>query len=246
MNFATFLSPLLNLFRKGSGGSVARTSSSPASAPVHPTETPAFVIAGPLNISGRSRDLIIEFEVGDRTYYDRRLSHPTWPGGASGVTIGFGYDLGYNTPAQIRADWVDLPPSQRDELARLAGVKGQVARKLVPTVAHIKVPWVVAEKVFSRRTLPRFGLMAATAFPGLAGLKADIQGALLSIVFNRGASMTGDSRSEMREIKEAIKSGNLKAIPPAIRSMKRLWKNKGLDGLLRRRDAEAKLVESAL
>jgi hypothetical protein len=251
----TFLSKFLNLFRKENGGSGNRASSSPASAPADPSlyrdsavaAAPAeYVIAGPLTISAKALALIIEFEVGSRDYYHRKLAKPTWPGGQSGVTIGCGYDLGYNKPAQILADWQDLLPTHREALARLAGIKGDAARRMAPTVSHITVPWVVAEKVFMKRTLPRFGLMAANAFPGLAGLHSHIQGALLSIVFNRGASMSGDSRLEMRAIKEAIQRGDLAAIPGHIRSMKRLWKNKGLDGLLRRRDAEAKLVESAL
>lgn len=245
-----FFSKLLSPFRpRGgkTGGSAVRASSSPAGVPAHTPDPPAdLIVAGPLTISRAARDLIIAFEVGDKSYYEKRLSRPTWPGAASGVTIGFGYDLGYNSAGQIRADWSDLPPSHRDELARLAGAKGQAAKHLPATVAHIRVPWVVAEKVFDRRTLPRYATLAANAFPGLHALHPHIQGAVLSLVFNRGSGMAGDSRREMREIKEAIKAGNLAAIPAAIRSMKRLWRGKGLDGLLKRREAEAKLVESAL
>ena len=252
----TFFSKFLSFFRKENGGSGNRASSSPANAPADPSlyrdsaaaasKPPEYVIAGPLTISPAALALVIEFEVGSRDYYARRLAKPTWPGGASGVTIGCGYDLGYNTATQIVEDWKDLGPTKLQELVRLAGIKGDTARRMAPTVSHIVVPWVLAEKVFMKRTLPRFGTMAADAFPGLAALHPHIQGALLSIVFNRGASMKGDSRLEMRAIKEAIQRGDLKAIPGHIRSMKRLWKGKGLDGLLRRRDAEAKLVESAL
>jgi peptidoglycan hydrolase-like protein with peptidoglycan-binding domain len=36
-------------------------------------------------------------EVGGRDYYDSSCARPAWPGGDSGVTIGVGYDLGYQT-----------------------------------------------------------------------------------------------------------------------------------------------------
>ena len=50
----------------------------------------------------------------------------------------------------------------------------------------------------------------------------------------------------MRAIRDAVPSGDLQEIADQLRSMKRLWINKGLDGLLRRREEEAKLVESCI
>jgi GH24 family phage-related lysozyme (muramidase) len=58
--------------------------------------------------------------------------------------------------------------------------------------------------------------------------------------------MNGDSRREMRAVRDAVADGNLQEIADQIRAMKRLWEGKGLDGLLKRRDAEADLVESAI
>jgi len=53
-----------------------------------------------------SMQLILRFEVGvGEIYYNRFLSSPTWPCAASGVTIGVGYALGYNSEATIRNDW---------------------------------------------------------------------------------------------------------------------------------------------
>ena len=49
--------------------------------------------------------LIVEFEISSEAYYNRRLKRPYWPGGASGITIGIGYDLGYCSAAQCRRDW---------------------------------------------------------------------------------------------------------------------------------------------
>lgn len=207
----------------------------------------AQVAAGPLSISPEAKDLIVRFETGGRSYYESRLKRPTWPGGASGVTIGIGYDCGYNTRAGIIKDWSRLPKASRDALAAASGVKGQRAKIMVSSLRWIVVPWPEAEEVFVSNSMQRFGGYTSTAFPGVIKTHSHIQGALLSIVFNRGASMADTpSRREMRSIRTHVQTGNLRHIPAEIRSMKRLWIGKGLDGLLTRRDAEAALVDRAL
>lgn len=203
--------------------------------------------AGPLSISQDAFDLIVYYEVGGKDYYEKKLTRPTWPGAASGVTIGFGYDIGYNTPTQIHDDWNGrIPAAHVEALARDSGVKGEKAKPLAKKLSHITVPWDAASAVYEFRTLPRFGKLTAETFPGLDKLHPHVQGALLSIVFNRGSSLNGDRRTEMRAIRDAVSRGDAKTIPFHIRKMKRLWQGQGLDGLLKRRDAEASLVEKAL
>lgn len=204
--------------------------------------------AGPLLISEVSRDLIIEFETGGKSYYESRLQHPTWPGGASGVTIGLGYDVGYNTRSQVLADWRSLPSSHAEAIASASGVKGVAAKTRASALKWITVPWSTSESVFVDRTMPRFGNMTATAFPGVTKTNGDVQGVMLSLVFNRGASVSGTSRVEMLNCRNHIAAypQRLSRLPSEIRSMKRLWVGKGLDGLLRRRSAEAALIESSI
>lgn len=199
--------------------------------------------AGPLSISPEGKALIVEFETGGKGYYQKCLAKPSWPGGASGVTVGIGYDVGYNTANQVKADWQALPEGHRNALASAAGVKGVAAKSRASALKWIVVPWETAETVFVANTMPRFGGYTSTAFPGITGKHGHVQGALLSIVFNRGASMSGSSRTEMRAIRSYVAAGNIQPIPGQIRAMKRLWYGKGLDGLLRRRDAEARLIE---
>jgi len=202
-----------------------------------------LIPAGPLQISPESRDLIVEFETGGKAYYASRLQRPSWPGGASGVTVGIGYDIGYNTRTAVLSDWAALPESHRLALASAAGIKGTAAKPRAAALKWITVPWSTAEALFVSNTMPRFGAMTSQAFPGITRQHAHTQGAMLSIVFNRGASMTGSKRTEMRAIRSAIAAGNIRTVPAEIRSMKRLWIGRGLPGLLRRRDAEAALIE---
>jgi GH24 family phage-related lysozyme (muramidase) len=48
----------------------------------------------------------------------------------------------------------------------------------------------------------------------------------------------------MLNIRNLVPDKNYKKIAQEIRNMKRLWVGKGLDGLLKRRDEEANLVDS--
>lgn len=201
--------------------------------------------AGPLSISPEAKALIVDFETGGQSYYIRHASRPEWPGGASGVTIGIGYDVGYNTASQIRGDWSVLPAGQLNALVSCAGMKGATARPRAAALRWFSVPWGTAEAVFVQSTMPRFGRMTAAAFPGITGTHPHVQGAMLSIVFNRGASMSGNSRIEMRRLRGHIARDDIRPCPAEIRAMKRLWASKGLDGLLRRREAEARLIEKA-
>jgi len=196
--------------------------------------------------------LILEHETGGPGYYNNVLKQaPTWPGGKSGVTIGVGYDIGYHTVAELRRDWrghVDAADLARLEQA--VGVKGSAARAMAASLRDIRIPLETAGAVFDARTLPKYVGLTYTNLPrpALDALHPHCVSALVSLVFNRGASFrkTADRYREMRAILAAMQAMDFATIPDQIRSMKRLWVDKGLDGLLRRRDDEAALFERGL
>ena len=189
--------------------------------------------------SQKAFDLILSFE---------GMGQPKqWPGGESGVTIGFGYDLGYVTAAKFQEDWGDqLPADVMTKLKTAIGLKGIPAKNKAATLKDIKIDRAPSLVVFTERTVPEYEAQTRTAFPGFDALPTDAQGALVSLVFNRGASMKGDRRTEMRAIRAAVPGGDLQEIADQLRKMKRLWVGQGLDGLLRRRDAEADMVEACI
>lgn len=199
-------------------------------------------------LSGAGYQLILDFEVGGgESYYSRYLARPTWPGASSGVTVGVGYDLGYNSKAVILRDWSALPSGPLNRLAATAGVTGAArAKPLIPGLRDILIQWKLAEGVFNDVTITRFYQLTSRTFPGLEALHPNAQAALVSLVFNRGSSMAGDSRREMREIRDLVPKRDYPGIAAAIRSMTRIWKGTSVEkGLTRRRLAEAALVESA-
>ena len=207
----------------------------------------ASVRPGGVPLSQRSIDLIKRSEGFDQP--------GKWPGASSGITIGVGYDLGYVTREQFRKDWGDrLPPDQMARLERCIGIKGKAARNLSSQFRDIRIPKDQAGQVFETATLPKFYNEARKAFPGMENLSPDVQGALTSVVFNRGAAMKGDRRREMRQIRAAVGSyqpgsdptRTQNQIAASLRGMKRLWVGQGVDGLLTRRDNEARLVQNAV
>jgi GH24 family phage-related lysozyme (muramidase) len=195
------------------------------------------------DFSAKALTLILDFE---------GLNQPgKWPGGASGVTIGIGYDLGYVTVDQFESDWGErLQPEVRGRLKDTICLRAVRAKNRAPELDDIRIRRIPSEEVFRERTIPLYTVRAQQAFPGFDDLPLDVQGALVSLVYNRGASMVDDSpedrRREMRAVRDAVEEEDLQEIADQLRAMKRLWVGKNLDGLLRRRDAEAELVESAI
>jgi GH24 family phage-related lysozyme (muramidase) len=177
------------------------------------------------------------------------LDQGGWPGGASGITIGRGYDLGYHTADEFDRDWRGRLPAQMTHLLRASiGLKGDAARDRARLLrGRVSITAADADAVFLVRELPKTIRLTMDTFPGLERLPLDAQGALVSLVFNRGSRMQDNDpllqeRREMRAIAAAVTRVDLPAIARELRSMKRLWIGKGLDGLVRRRDEEAELV----
>jgi GH24 family phage-related lysozyme (muramidase) len=174
-----------------------------------------------------------------------------WPGHLSGITLGYGYDLGYVTVDQFESDWEGCFTDQAFERLREAvGQRGPGAQALAPRLADIKCTPLDAQRVLLQRTLPAYTDLGRRTFPGFDRLPPDAQGGLVSLVYNRGGSMKDspgtDNRREMRAIRDLVPRMDLAGIAAELRSMKRLWEGKGLNGLLHRREAEAALVESCL
>lgn len=189
--------------------------------------------------------LTLRWEVSSPAFYRKRLERPLWPGGASGVTWGIGYDGGTVTPSTILDDW--KAHAQVDRLATTSGIQGQKAKLALPRYRDIPTPYEYAAEVFETRSLVEYERMAGRAFRvDFSEIKPEACAALISVVYNRGASMTGDSRREMKAIRdECVPTKDYSCIARQLRSMCRLWRGTVNEkGLCARRDAEATLAES--
>jgi len=214
---------------------------SPTPVPVpSPATTPVELI------SIAALQLIIDSEGLDQPYL--------FPGGDSGITIGLGDDLGYQTVEEFKAKWASLLPSAWiSDLSTAIGIHGSRAAAMASKFKGIRIKMDDATTVFKGYSLPEYYKLSLGAFPCLEKLCLHAKGAIVSLVYNRGASLEGSRRTEMAKIKSILDSApdpadndTYRAIAEQFRLMKRLWVGQGLDGLLARRDAEAALVERCI
>jgi GH24 family phage-related lysozyme (muramidase) len=200
-----------------------------------------------LDISDKGIEFIVKEETGGRDYYEKVYkSSFVWPKGFSGPTAMVGIDIGYYTEEEINKIFKPITTSEELKLIQGGrGKTGEAARDYTVRLKGITFSWEEAIQTFEEFILPKFTRLTQKTFPGSEDLNDNIKTALVSLVFNRGTSLKGSSRSEMLEIRNIIISKNIdaKKIASLFRSMKRLWdKTSGLPG---RREREAKLVEAA-
>jgi len=197
-------------------------------------------------VSRKSIEALIAFEVTSQQVYEKRYQFPIWPKGKSGVTIGIGYDLGYCSAQQIRNAWQQhVSSSDLQLLLSVKGKTGDDAKVALPGVKSVKIPFEKAIAVFHLVTIPDFGGRTKKLYPGIQKLPPDAQGALLSLVYNRGTAIIGDRRREMKNIIPLVDNEDLDGIAAELRSMKRLWNPDTEAGLIKRREKEALMIENA-
>lgn len=222
---------------------------------------PDFSAGSPSShVSASAYSLIVQHETGGRAYYEKVYRGcPVWPGNVSGITIGFGYDLGYVEVGTFQGDWRALDADVRARLLLTVGLHGgntdkATLRAHATSLSDLHVSWADAETAFKAATLPKFADRTDRPLPRCDELSDDCFGALVSLTFNRGASYglpeskdpTG-RYEEMRAIKRAMTRGDFLAIPPLIRQMRRIWTGTDIEGeMYKRRENEAALFAQGL
>ncbi len=163
-----------------------------------------------MKISKKSVDFIIYKEVTSPTVYNKKYFGLSWPGGESGVTIGIGYDLGYRTAMSIETDWIkDIGAYQVGILKMFCGLRGEkahLAMKSNKMAPHVSIPYQAAYNVFIQKSLPLYAKQALRIYPGLDDLTPDAVGAIVSMVYNRGTTLEGRRRAEMKAIVPLVAS----------------------------------------
>jgi hypothetical protein len=212
-------------------------------------------------ISQTGHDFIVRWETGGQSYYERvTKGRPEWPAFSSGITIGCGFDLGYHRLQDFQAQWNSrLAKADFDRLAQTIGFrtvepnrsqKILQAKALVRSLSDIVVPWDTAIEQFDNSNFPNLIAQLYAALNNVDKLHPHCRGALLSLVFNRGAGgfkLAGDRFTEMRAISDLMTNGtpdSFHKIPGQLRSMKRIWG--AASSLAERREGEAQLFEAGL
>ena len=133
---------------------------------------------------------------------------PYVPGGGkdgkSGVTLGYGYDLGQQTKTTMYSELSEF--YTQDQLKRLEvaiGVKGTKANELAASLNDITITKENAKRlaIVVKR---RYAESVVSIYPEILKYHPHCQGSLLSLVYNRGASLKGPSRQEMKDIQKSL------------------------------------------
>lgn len=196
-------------------------------------------------------------ETGGLEYYNAVTRLPHFPGYASGVTIGVGYDLRFNSESNFREVWGgNLPAEIVEELSKDIGKAGTKKRIQELLRLGVEVPFKSAWPVFVVKTLPQFNSKTESIYPSLGSLPELCRSVLVSIVFNRGPSLSGSRRKEMRKIRDILVMADdpglhkakrkmiLADVEDEIVAMKRLWAPGS--GVHKRRQSEANLWRTGL
>jgi len=215
-------------------------------------------------VSENALKLILDFEVGGgESYYNKKARFPIWPGGASGITIGIGVDLGHIK--KVDFDTHVSPyyeETQIDRLIACIGITGKPGsvdsetkmKDLVETVSDCELSFSHAMEIHENFTIPLYYERTKKTFKGFDTLPEDVQGAIVSLVFNRGTKLDGPKRTHMAKIANLVEQFSKKNDPKLLKEiagtfvdMAEIWKGeKSYEGLKRRRIAEANLVQASI
>lgn len=169
----------------------------------------------------------------------------------SGITIGWGYDLGQCSRDQFSADWrAEIKPDYHNRLRSVVGFKGAQARGAAHGLRGIIIPRLAGDRVFSR-TFDRYAAMTLKVFPGLEKYDPDAQGAVVAITYNRGFKFDRDpktimGREGMNEIRDLIaRLASCEELGDAVHAMSQNWEGAGADGLHARYFDTAQLIKAS-
>jgi hypothetical protein len=170
-----------------------------------------------------------------------------------GITIAYGYDLGQQASTTVDTELAGLYSPGEIEILKISlGKKGAEARAHLATVRHIAINKDNALKlaVIMKK---RYAQQIVDIYPEVINLHPDCQGALLSLVINRGNALSGTTpaktaaRLEMKQIQEDFINDKIEMIPSRLRDMTRLWRDDSTRrGVAIRREKEADFFEGAL
>ncbi len=183
---------------------------------------------------------------GDLSWVHNREGHagkPYWPGGASGVTLDPGVDLGHAKPSIVENAYRPLLKKEEYEaVLSVLGKKGQKAKRALKRnqiLQKIRITRKNADKIFKYAAIPYWQAIVRR-FPQIADpdTPGSVQTVMLSLSYNRGA---GNRRLNI--LKDPIRKKDWHRLADIIGAMQQDHK---LSGIRKRRRMEAHLIRAQL
>lgn len=183
---------------------------------------------------------------GDLDFIHAREGHrgyPYWPGGASGVTLDPGFDLGHVEREAFDKYYKDiLSDEEMTELKKALGVKGDKAKQLLgenPHWKNIKISRSEASKIFPVAA-DKYWKGISKRYPALVNkdTPGSVQTAFLSLAYNRGIYNKG-----IDVLANPLNNKKWSDLANELASMQQDHK---LEGIRVRRRMEADLIKKEL
>ena len=183
---------------------------------------------------------------GDPSWIHAREGHlgkPYWPGGASGVTLDPGVDLGHVSWETVTALFADiLSKRELSLLKKVQGITGTDARSamnMVPGLLDIRIKREQANAVFPFAVKPYWDRISKR----MTGLRrsdtpASVQTILMSLAYNRGAL-----NKHLQPLESLIANRQWQQVANTVSKMQQ---NHELKGIRIRRRHEGSLVRAEL
>ncbi len=183
---------------------------------------------------------------GDLSWVHAREGHAGkayWPGGASGVTLDPGVDLGHAKRALIEEAYKDLVSAEQFQaVEQVLGIRGDSAKAALednPVLQSIRISRSQADAIFGFAAKPYWDAIVRR-FPGLTSpdTPPSVQTAMLSISYNRGAG-----NRALDVLKQPMQGKAWAQVADIIGSMQQ---DHRLEGIRTRRRMEADLIRAEL
>ena len=166
-----------------------------------------------------------------------------WPGGASGVTLDPGFDLGYQSADALKETYEDvLAGAQMAACLASLGVRGRAAKSRIDAsdaLRSIVIEEDVAADLFPRVARP-YWTSIARRFPDLtaSSVPPSVQTVFLSLAYNRGPR-----NRALETLRAPLAGRDWPAVADAVAAMQ---DEHPVEGVTKRRDQEAEHLEAQL
>ena len=175
--------------------------------------------------------------------FEGHAGKPYWPGGASGITLDAGFDLGYADESLFMALYAKhLTHARRQACLDAMGTKGRDAYEYLrksEVLQNVNISFKMAQGVFPHIAASYWGSLL-TRFPALVQDEVPdaVQTVMLSLAINRGPG-----NPDLKRLRLPLASGDWKEIGTLVEEMQQ---DHDLRGIQKRRREEGAYIKTSI
>lgn len=175
--------------------------------------------------------------------FEGHVGKPYWPGGASGITLDAGFDLGYADESLFMALYAKhMTHAERQACLDAMGIRGKAAYEHLRTsevLEDLRVAFETARRNFPHMAASYWSSLL-TRFPSLIhdDVPDAVHSVMLSLAINRGPG-----NPEFRQLRSPLEAGRWHKIGVLVEQMQQ---DHQLEGIQKRRREEGALIKESI